>query len=437
MSDTIFALSSGGLPSGVALIRISGPKSRVVIETMCPAFEFGQSVGLSPICFADTKEVIDKGLVLSFVGPASFTGEDVVELQVHGGKGVVDSLLYSLSSLPGLRHADAGEFTYRGFENGKLDLTQAEGIADLIASETESQRKLAYDQSAGKARAKIESWLSRLIKMRAFIEAEIDFVEEEDIPGSVSNQVWNDVDGMIDEISSGLDSTNAGEIIRDGFKVTLMGKPNSGKSTLLNSLAGRDVAIVSDQPGTTRDIIEVRLNLGGQIVIVSDTAGIHDTEDAIEKEGIRRALESAEQTNFGIWLHAVGDEAAIDAANADLVILTKSDLGIDEDSQNPDDYLQISAKTNSGIDALIKIISDKATAGSANSNEIFFSRQRQKTGLLQALEFLKLAKAGTDEPLEIRAENMRIASDALGKIVGRVDVEDILGAIFSEFCVGK
>ena len=242
---------------------------------------------------------------------------------------------------------------------------------------------------------------------------------------------------MIDEISRGLDSTNAGEIIRDGFKVTLMGKPNSGKSTLLNSLAGRDVAIVSDQPGTTRDIIEVRLNLGGQIVIVSDTAGIHDTEDAIEKEGIRRALESAEQTNFGIWLHAVGDEAAIDAANADLVILTKSDLGIDEDSQNPDDYLQISAKNNSGIDALIKIISDKAVAGLVNSNEILFSRQRQKAGLLQALEFLKLAKAGTDEPLEIRAENMRIASDALGKIVGRVDVEDILGAIFSEFCVGK
>ena len=437
MSDTIFALSSGGLPSGVAVIRISGPNSRIVIETMCPAFEFGRSSGLSPIYFSNSTNVIDKGLVLSFVGPASFTGEDVVEFQVHGGKGVVDSILSSLSTLQDFRHADAGEFTYRAFENGKLDLTQAEGIADLIASETESQRKLAYDQSAGKARAKIEDWLSRLVKMRAFIEAEIDFVEEDDIPGSVSEQVWVDVDRMISEISSGLDSINAGEIIRDGFKVALMGKPNSGKSTLLNSLAGRDVAIVSDQPGTTRDIIEVRLNLGGQIVVVSDTAGIHDTDDAIEKEGIRRALEAAEHTNFGVWLHAAGDKEAINAPKADLVVFTKSDLGAPILQGNAEEHLKISAKTNTGIDALIEIIAEKASAGFANNGEILFSRERQKSGLLHALNALGLAKSGIDDPLEIRAENMRIASDALGKIVGRVDVEDILGAIFSEFCVGK
>ena len=437
MSNTIFALSSGGLPSGVAVIRISGPNSRIVIETMCPDFKFGRTVGLSSICLAKTNTVIDKGLVLSFIGPASFTGEDVVELQVHGGKGVVDSLLNALSLLQGFRHADPGEFTYRAFENGKLDLTQAEGIADLIASETESQRKLAYDQSAGKARNKIEGWLTRLVKMRAFIEAEIDFVEEEDIPGSVSDQVWNDVQQIIDEISLGLNSINSGEIIRDGFKVTLMGKPNSGKSTLLNCLAGRDVAIVSDQPGTTRDIIEVRLNLGGQVVIVSDTAGIHDTDDAIEQEGIRRALEAAEHTNFRIWLHAAKDKDAIDAQEADLVVLTKSDLGIHNPTDCPNKYLQISAKTNSGIDALVEIIAKKANVNSADNSEILFSRERQKAGLLQALDSLQLAQLGTDDPLEIRAENMRIASDALGKIVGRVDVEEILGAIFSEFCVGK
>ncbi len=441
MVETIYALSSGGLPSGVAIIRVSGPDCRNVVECVCPDFEFGKPVGLSGIIDPEQGNLIDEGLVLSFVEPSSFTGEDVVEIHIHGGRAVVDAVMGLLEKFSGLRHAEPGEFTYRAFENGKLDLMQVEGLADLLASESEAQRKLAIDAAGGRARVLLEKWLHQLVSMRALIEAEIDFVDEEDIPGSVSDQVWSQLEMMIDELDGHLSSVNTGQIIRNGFRVTLLGKPNAGKSTLLNCLAGRDVAIVSDIPGTTRDLLEVRLNLGGQVIIVTDTAGIQKTENLIEKEGISRAHQSAQTSDMTIWLHAADDKKVMadNASGADLVVISKLDKSMSTEAIDfSGEYdLAISTVNDEGIGKLVSRISETAKRSVTGSEDILFSRQRQREGLLTAYNALCLAGGGVTEPLEIRAENMRIACDAFGKLIGRVDVEDILGKIFSEFCVGK
>ena len=441
MIDTIYALSSGGLPSGVAIIRISGPSSRNVVERLCGKFEFGTPIGLSDILDPEKGQIIDRGLVLTFVGPQSFTGEDVVELHVHGGRAVVDAIFSVFSCFKKLRQAEPGEFTYRAFENGKIDLTQAEGLADLIASESEAQRIQALTAVNGEARMLLEGWLKDLTSMRALIEAEIDFVDEGDIPGSVSDQVWAGAENIIQEIDCHLASVNVGEIIRNGFRVTLLGKPNAGKSTLLNRLAGRDLAIVTDIPGTTRDLLEVRLNLGGQVVIVTDTAGIQVSTDIVEKEGIRRALQSAEQSNMTIWLSAYGDDLSfVDIPiKPDLVVMSKSDLitGRINDEALDKHHLLLSSKADSGVDHLIGLISAAAERSVSGSETVLFSRARQFDSLKLAGESLRSAVENVGHPLELRAENLRVASDAIGKLVGRVDVEDILGAIFSEFCVGK
>ncbi len=441
MVDTIYALSSGGLPSGVAIIRISGPNSRNVVEKTCANYSFGTAIGLSDILDPEKGLVIDKGLVLTFVAPQSFTGEDVVEFHVHGGRAVVDAIFSVLSGLEGLRQAESGEFAYRAFENGKIDLTQAEGLADLIASESEAQRIQAQSAVNGKARTQLESWLEKLISMRTLIEAEIDFVDEGDIPDSVSEQVWTGVREMVREIDWHLSLLNVGEIIRNGFRVTLLGKPNAGKSTLLNCLAGRDIAIVTDIPGTTRDLLEVRLNLGGQVVIITDTAGIHASEDIVEKEGIARALQSAEQSNMTIWINACDDELSTEnmSLKPDLLVMSKSDLIADGSNEETlDQYdLVLSSKADSGISQLIDVISGAASQSVSGSEAVLFSKTRQFDCLKLAGNVLRSAVEGSETPLELRAENLRIASDAIGRLVGRVDVEDILGAIFSEFCVGK
>ena len=441
MRDTIYAHSSGGLPSGVAIVRISGPKSRIVVETMCSQISFGAPVGFGRIVDSENGNIVDRGLILTFVAPRSFTGEDLVEFQVHGGRAIVDGLMASLGKIEGLRHAEAGEFTYRAFENGKLDLTQVEGLADLIASETEAQRRLAFDALDGKARAMAEGWSQGLLKLRAWIEAEIDFVDEDDIPGSVSDRVWQSAIAMIGEMEAHLSDKNAGEIIRNGFRVALLGRPNAGKSTLLNVLAGRDVAIVTDIAGTTRDVLEVKLNLGGQVVIINDTAGIHDSRDKVEKEGIKRARKAAQAAQMRIWLHAADDTNFTKDAdsNTDLVILSKADkisfLGERRTDKSFD--MTISAKTGFGLDQLVEEISKAAKNSIDLGESAMFSRERQKTHLAAARNCLRQAVNGVSEPLEIRAENMRMAGEALGKLVGRIDVEDMLGEIFSEFCVGK
>ena len=443
MNDTIFAHSSGGLPSGVAIIRISGPNSRIVIETMCDDVQFGNRVCFRKIRNPENHSIIDEGLVLTFKGPNSFTGEDVVELQVHGGRAIIGAILASLAILDGFRVAEAGEFTYRAFENGKLDLTQVEGIADLIASESEAQRKLAYGAAEGKARTLIEGWSQQLLQMRALVEAEIDFVDEDDIPGSVSDEVWAGIEDLINEIKFHLDHVNDGEIIRSGFRVALLGKPNSGKSTLINCLAGRDVAIVTDIPGTTRDVLEVKLNVGGQVVIISDTAGIHLTSDVIEQEGIKRAYGAAGAANMSIWLHGADDKDDLGdpEIDIDLIILSKSDrLQDDKKTLEPGNQifdLQISSHNEEGVDELIARINETVQCATSGSEDIVFSRERHLNVLNLVLDSLIKARDSADEGLEIKYENLRVASDCLGRLTGRVDVEDILGVIFSEFCVGK
>ncbi len=440
MSDTIFALSSGGLPSGVAVIRISGPKSRVAVETMCVGFEFGKPRGYSKIIDPGSGYEIDHGLVLSFIAPASFTGEDVVEFQFHGGRAVVQKILASLATIDGLRHADAGEFTYRAFENGKLDLTQAEGIADLINSDTETQRLLALDSAVGKAKRVVENWSKRLTTIRALIEAEIDFIEEDDISPDVSDQVWFDVEKLVNELDRYLFNSHAGEIIRDGYRVTLLGKPNAGKSTLLNCLAGREVAIVTDEPGTTRDVLEVRLNLGGQVIILSDTAGIHDTSNITEKEGIKRAKDLAARSDMNIWLHGADDKEVdyLPGQSCDLKVFSKSDKSLPDALVARQSFdVCISVFDNSGIDQLIESIGLAAKNAISCSGEILFSKQRQRSELTSARDALRTAAGYTAKPLEVRAESLRVAADSFGRIVGRVDVEELLGTIFSQFCVGK
>ncbi len=438
MADTIYALSSGELPSGVAIIRISGPQCRFVLETMCANKPFARGNFLATISDPFKGIPIDSGLVVIFPGPNSFTGEDVLEFQVHGGRAVVDKLLDVLSKLDGLRHADAGEFTYRAFENGKLDLTQAEGIADLVASETENQRQLAFSNLAGRPGNIIEKWSDALLSMRAFIEAEIDFVDEDDIPGSVSEQVWEQAKLLQTEIGQYLERTNAGEIIRNGFKVALLGRPNSGKSSLINALAERDVAIVTDQPGTTRDVLNIHLNLNGHSVIVFDTAGVRDTDDKIEKEGIRRSLLTLEDSNLSVWLEAVDDTEAflLKPDNVDVVVSTKIDLSGDA-SIMADKKLGLSSLSGEGLEEFVEFISEHAVSQTPLSEFSLFSSERQKSKLISAHKYLSDAISMEHLPLEIRSEYLRLAGDSLGAIVGKIDVEDLLGVIFSKFCVGK
>ena len=295
--DTIVALSSGRLPSGIAIVRISGPQTRFAVETIAGALPEPRRATFSRLR-TPLGETIDSGLLLFFPGPGSFTGEDLAEFQVHGGKAVVAALLQALTSLPGIRHAEAGEFTRRAFLNGKLDLIESEALADLISSETEAQRRLAVSNASGAQSGLYAGWRRRIIHAMAMIEAELDFSDEADIPGSVADQVWADVLALRQEIEDHVKGYHQAEIIRDGYDVVIVGAPNAGKSSLLNALAQRDAAIVSDEPGTTRDLVELSLDLNGVKVRLTDTAGIRDAAGKVEAIGIERALGRAKSADL-------------------------------------------------------------------------------------------------------------------------------------------
>ena len=439
VADTIYALSSGGLPSGVAVIRISGPHTRPAVERLCGFVPAPRQALLRSIRNRNN-DVLDQGLVLYFAAPASFTGEDCAEFQIHGGRAVVDAVLSELSTIPGLKHAEAGEFSRRAFHNGKLDLVEIEGLSDLIAAETEMQRRLAQEHSSGHLSALYHGWARRLTHARAMIEAELDFADEDDVPGSVAASIWVDMRALRVEIDAHLAGAGTAEIIRDGLKIVIAGEPNAGKSSLLNCLARRDVAIVTDIAGTTRDVLSVDLSLAGFSARLFDTAGLRPTDDLVEKEGVRRAYVTLEQADLVLLLaDAPGgfpELAEPHAAKPVIRIGTKIDRGTVLWDKAAADVL-ISTKTGAGIDRLIEQLKSHLPDLSGQTALSLPSRKRHVDCLKQARDAIDLSLAQSNSGLDIQAEYLRQAGDALGRITGRVDVEDLLDVIFSEFCIGK
>ena len=426
-SDTIFALASGAGRAGVSVVRLSGPATLAALAALAGPLPPPRTAALRRLA-RDGAE-IDVGLVLWFPAPASFTGEDVAELHVHGGVAVREALFAALPGL-GLRPAEPGEFSRRAVENGKLDLTQAEAIADLVDAETEAQRRQALRQHDGALSDLYEGWRSRLIMAVGRAEAAIDFSDDGvgEAEFDAARQAAMD---LSHEIRAHLDDAGRGEALRDGVRLAIIGTPNAGKSSLLNALAKRDVAIVSDIAGTTRDVIEVRLDLGGVLVIAADTAGLRDSGDVIEAEGVRRALARAKEAHLTLLLldaHAAQHGAAIpDGVTPDFTVWNKADL-------TPHDGISLSLKTGEGLPALLELLQQKVQqkfAGDAPA----LTRARHRVALAEALAALTHAEAAAAP--ELLAEDLRLAMRAVGRITGRVDVEEVLDFVFRGFCIGK
>ncbi len=439
---TIFALATAPGRSGVAVVRISGPEAGSALAALTgrplPA---PRRAVLTKLRDPRTGDMLDDALVLRFTGPASFTGEDVVELHLHGGRAVVAGVIEALATLPGLRLAEPGEFTRRAFENGKLDLTEAEAVADLIDAETNAQRRQALRQMEGALGRLYDAWRERLTRALAHIEADIDFAED-DLPGGVTDAVRPVVAGLADEIAAHLDDGGRGERLREGLHIAIVGAPNAGKSSLLNALARRDAAIVSARAGTTRDIIEVHLDLGGYPVVLADTAGLREAAaDEVEEEGIRRARDRAARADVKVAVFDATTLPDLDPATLDLidrdtvVVFNKTDLATAIDLRPDLSPILVSAQTGAGLRALeeklTEFSADRLAIGSAPS----LTRARHRAALTECRESLLRA---LDAPLpELAAEDVRLASRALGRITGQVDVEDLLDVIFRDFCIGK
>ena len=436
-SDTIFALSSGAPPAGVAVIRLSGPDAGTALATLFGRLPEPRLASYGAIRAGGRD--IDRGLVLWFPGPKSFSGEDCAELHLHGGRAVVAAALGALAAMPGLRLAEPGEFTRRAFFNNKLDLTEVEGLADLIAAETESQRRQALKQAAGSGGATFEGWRARLIRCRALIEAELDFPDEEDVPGSVSDEVWAEARTLGDDMRRQLAASNAAERLRSGLEVVLMGRPNAGKSSLLNALARRDAAIVAPEAGTTRDLIEVHLDLAGYPVTIIDTAGMREASGHVEREGMRRARERGAAADLVVWLSAVDDPAAADAGIGQDVwtVATKCDLAPVAVGDAVPATLAISVASGEGLAIFEAELARFAAGRLAGAEDAVVTRVRHAQGVGEAVAHIEAAIAGEGRGLELRAEDLRRAADALGRITGRIDVEDLLDVVFGEFCIGK
>ena len=434
MGDTIFALSSAPGRAGVAVIRVSGPAARDVLERLCGDVPEPRQAALRRL---SDGEPIDQALVLWFPGPRSFSGEDMAEFHVHGGRAIVGRALQAMGRAPGCRPAEPGEFTRRAVENGKFDLTQAEAIIDLIDAETEAQRCQALRQYGGELENLYEGWRTELIKSLAWAEAEIDFSDEA-LPGDVLQRTRGKVSEIIKQIQIHIDDSRRGEIVRDGFFLTVIGPPNAGKSSLINAFAKRDVAIVAETAGTTRDVIEVRLNIGGYVVIVADTAGLRQAADAVESEGVRRALARAEQSDLVLLLvdSSLNDPmaglSAETLAKADLIVWNKADLP----SLTPREGLKLSLKTGAGLDVLLAVIERRVAERLDLGRESpVLTRARHRHALEQALAALRRGLDARDA--ELFAEDLRLATRAIGRITGRVDVEELLDVVFRDFCIGK
>jgi len=452
--DTIFALSSGRPPAAIAVVRISGPRAGFALEQTIGRIPQPRRAALARVRNPASGEVIDEALVLWFPGPNSETGEDTAELQVHGGRAVIAGVLAALGKLEGLRPAEAGEFTRRAFENGRVDLTAVEGLADLVAAETEAQRRQAFRHLKGMLGERAETWRQRLIEALAFVEAGIDFSDEDDVPKDMMARALAIVRPLAEEIGRAA-GAGQGERLREGLRVAIAGPPNAGKSTLFNRLARREAAIVSPFPGTTRDVLEVHLDLGGYPVTVLDTAGIRETEDPIEREGVRRASEQAASADLVLWLvdaTAIEAQAALAGEQAKRVPLgsafwilaNKIDLlGRDETARIESGFDReltihlLSSRTAAGLDELVNALG-RFAQDYFPSEPALVTRERQRRHLKEAALALRGSEEAAQEGREeIMAEQLRLATRALGKLLGRVDVEDVLDVIFRDFCVGK
>lgn len=446
---TIFALASGPGRAGVAVLRISGPEAGRAVATLTGK-ALPEPRRAARHHFLDAAgAVIDDGLLLWFPAPASFTGEDVAELQVHGGTAIIAALSDALAAL-GLRHAGPGDFTRRAFENGKLDLTAAEAIADLVDAETEGQRRQALRQMRGDLAALYDGWRARLLGILALIEAEIDFPDE-DLPDALAARAAPEISGLVAAMDAHLADHGRGERVRDGYRIAIVGAPNAGKSSLLNALAKREAAIVSDVPGTTRDVVEVRLVLGGYPVWIADTAGLREAADAIESEGVRRALARADEADLRIAVVEAGapslpDGLAERLAAHDLIVVSKSDLevnDVDAILRPIADALTtapmpVSSKTGAGVAGLLAQLEAQVAADLCATEAPVITRARHREAVIDARDHLNRAAAAFAlGGAELVAEDVRLSARALGRLTGRIDVEDVLGEIFSSFCIGK
>ncbi|HZP70076.1 MAG TPA: tRNA uridine-5-carboxymethylaminomethyl(34) synthesis GTPase MnmE [Pseudolabrys sp.] len=494
--DTIYALSSGRPPAAIAVVRISGARAGDALKALAGRIPDARKAALARIRARDG-ETIDQALVLWFPGPHSETGEDIAEIQLHGGRAVIAAVMAALSQVDGLRPAEAGEFTRRAFENGKLDLTEVEGLADLVMAETEGQRRQAFRQMTGALRGRAEKWRAQLIEALALVEARIDFADEADVPQNLVKSALQIVCTLESDMASALADGRRGERLRDGFVVAIAGPPNAGKSTLLNRIARREAAIVSPYAGTTRDVIEVHLDLDGLPVTLLDTAGIRETEDPVEREGVLRARERAAGADLILWVMDVdsakeggGDEAFIagppavsglrqsSTAGGPIVwrVINKIDLdqglsqrnehrlqtkgknepvgqvnerlkgvvknrltGSSETEFNLSERLfAISAKTGEGLDWLLAALGLEAGRFLAGAENALVTRERHRYALQEALDALRRALTPEVSYREdLLAEELRLAGRALGRLTGRIDVEDVLDVIFRDFCIGK
>jgi tRNA modification GTPase len=445
INDTIFAPATPAGASGVAVFRLSGPHAKAALEAIsgkpCPA---PRMAALRILRDPVSRETIDHALTLYFAAPASFTGEDVVELHTHGGRAVWQAITETLSALPHLRLAEPGEFTRRAFINNKMDLTAAEGIADLIHAETTAQRKQALRMVEGELEQQYEAYRRQLIRSMALVEAYIDFPDE-DIPDSVSQELRDEVNALRTTLTAHLADNRRGERIREGVQAIILGPPNAGKSTLMNYLAKRDVSIVSQTAGTTRDVIEVHLALAGYPLVIADTAGLRESSDEIETEGVRRALARAQNADLKIAVFDAGQIQIPDAttlAQIDedtLIVINKTDavteLKLPDDWQGRNKIFPLSLHTGTGVDEFLKSLE-------CNISELFFcetspiiTRTRHRRAIEQCVRHLDAFLAGG--PVELMGEELRLAVHAMASVTGRVEVDEILGEIFSSFCIGK
>jgi len=434
--DTIFALSTAPGRAGVAVVRVSGPDAARALESLSSKPLPQPRNAITSGFFDSTGTLIDRGLAIFFKAPASFTGEDISEFHVHGGRAIVDEILDALAAL-GLRPAEAGEFTRRAVEHGKLDLTQAEAIADLVDAETSAQRRQALRQYDGALAELYEGWRADLIRASAWVEAAIDFSDEE-LPTDTLARTRAAISAILQDIQGNLDDSRRGEVLREGLYLTVIGPPNAGKSSLVNALARRDVAIVAETAGTTRDVIEVRMDLGGYPVILADTAGLRETSEAIESEGVRRALARAETADLALLLL---DGSATDPmadllpnTRADLIVFNKSDLPWPARREG----IAISLRTGEGLDAMIAALTARVRERLESPGEApVLTRKRHRHALEEAVCSLQHALTAPDDHPELLAEDLRLALRALGRITGRVDIEELLDVVFRDFCIGK